>query len=66
MQTTFFIVDKKLNNMVTKPSAKSVAVYMLGRDCDNYFVVKSDESGVRIVENTSSDVFVLQCACDKA
>ena len=72
--TRYFVVDKSGRDATNRrrqmmrrfDSALSVAAYMLGRRVSEYFVVKSDADGDRVVPLVSADVNEIQLALEQA
>jgi len=72
--TRYFVVDKSGRDATNRrhqimrrfDSALSVAAYMLGRRVSEYFVVKSDAHGDRVVTFPSADVNEIQLALEQA
>jgi hypothetical protein len=65
-KTMYRIINKSYNMAMTLPTAAAVGAYMLGRRLDNYIVIKSSDSGDRIVVFTDYEYNAIVSAMETA
>lgn len=65
-ETVYRVINKSDNKVMTFSLAKDVAVYMLGRRLDNYIVIKSSDSGDRVVVFTDYEYNAIALAMENA
>lgn len=49
MRTKFRLINKSDNVIQTYSDSRDIATFLLGRRVDNYIIVKSDETGDRVI-----------------
>jgi len=59
-------INKSDNIVMTAPTAATVGAYMLGRLVNNYIVIKSSDSGDRVVVFTEYDYTSFVLAMENA
>lgn len=65
-ETVYRVIDKSDNKVMTFSTAKHVASYMLGRRLGAYIVLKSSDSGDRVVVFSNYDYNAIALAMENA
>lgn len=52
MKTKYYIINKSDNKAIHKSHADQVATHLLGKNTDNYIVLKTDDLGQRVIDWT--------------
>lgn len=68
IKMTYYIQakTKPFKQSVNVQTSKLVSCFFLGRQVNQYIVIKSDESGDRIVKLVDSDIMNIESICDDA
>lgn len=59
---TYYITSRSAGNTKKFDSAKSAAIYMLGKHIDEYFYVKSDHNGDRFIKLENGEFTAMEAA----
>lgn len=69
MMATYHVCEKNSHNGKSRmlDNSRAVSIFMLGRLYNNYFVIKTDEKGSRLVPPfTDGDINQIQVELDRA
>lgn len=69
MTTTYHVINKWEPTARTRvyENSRAVSIFMLGRKTNQYFIIKTDDKGSRLVEPfTDCEISVIQSALDLA
>ena len=69
MTATYHVCEKFSHNGKSKllDNSRAVSIFMLGRRYNNYFIIKTDEKGSRLVPPfTDGEITAIQSALDQS